>query len=304
MALRYAPWSTCMVRSLNIVNSRPRSPTRGARYRIGPGLASRMPTAATARSGAATSRRMPASSPSNGRFTMAHRTPHGHEHLGGLQAGLVAPGPRPMAQPLERTGMGVRTYFARVTRHGGDLLFQGFGDLDPRIGRERPRVAPLGAAGRVEGIDGPDAVFDRPRGHEQGPEHDLVIAVRVAAELAVHDLGSQFAHDALEWGDDLGERQRVELLIGEPEDTDVLHAERPGRLAGVLGLPHAVRAVAPRFPLAHHDRGDAIARAGVQRDRAAAPQELVVGMRRHDQDPLRHRSTLSRSSPGRRAGGP
>src|SRR2546428_2095507 len=253
MALRYAPCSTCMVRSLNIVNSRPRSPTRGARYRIGPGLASRMPSAATARSGATTSRRMLASSPSNGRLAMAQRPPHGHEHLGGLQAGLVPPRPRPMAQRLERTGMGVRTHFAGVTRHGGDLLFQGFGDLDPGIGRERPRVAPLGAAGRVEGIDGLDAVFDRPGGDEQGAEHDLVIAVRVAAELAVHDLGPQVAHDPLEWGDDLGERQRVELLVREPEDPDVLHTERPGRLAGVLGLPHPVRAVAQGFSLARHD---------------------------------------------------
>src|SRR3989449_3834174 len=251
MVLRYRPWSTCMVRSLNIGTSRPRSPPGDARYRIGPGLASRMPTAATARSGATASRRMLASSPSTGRLTIAQRPPHRHEHLGGLQAGLVPPRPRAMAQRLERTGMGVGAHFARVTRHGGDLLFQRFGDLDPRIGRECPRVAPLGAAGRVEGIDGPDAIFDRPRGDEQGAEHDLVIAVRVAAELAVHDLGPQLAHDALEWGDELGEGQRVELLVREPEDADVLHPERPSRLAGVLGLSHPVR-VAQRFPLAHH----------------------------------------------------
>src|SRR5213592_4204030 len=181
MALRYWPWSTCMVRSLNIVNSRPRSPTRDARYRIGPGLASRMPTAATARSGATTSRRMLASSLSTGRLTIAQRPPHRHEHLGGLLAGLVPPRPRAMAQRLERAGMGVGTYLARVIRHGGDLLLQGFGDLDPRIGRERPGVAPLGAAGRIERIDGLDASFDRPCGDEQGAEHDLVIAVCVAA---------------------------------------------------------------------------------------------------------------------------
>src|SRR2546430_10842119 len=131
MALRYAPCSTCMVRSLNIVNSRPRSPTRGARYRIGPGLASRMPTAATARSGATTSRRILASSPSNGRLTMAQRPPHGHEHLGGLQTGLVPPRPRPLAHPPERTGMRVRTYSAGVQGHGGGLLLPGSRDLAP-----------------------------------------------------------------------------------------------------------------------------------------------------------------------------
>src|ERR1041385_5845678 len=304
MALSYWPWSTCMVRSLYIVNRRPRNPTRGARYRIGPGLASRMPPAATASSGAATSRRRPANSRSSGRLTIPQRPPDGHEHLGGLQAGLVPPGARPMAQRLERAGVGVRTDFARVTRHGGDLLLERLGDIDPGVGREGPRVPPLGAAGRIERVDGLDAVFDRPGGDEQGAEHDLVIAVRVAPELTVHDRGPHLAHDLLERGDDVGERQRVELLVRKSEDASLFHAEDLSGPAGVVGLSHAVRAVAQRLSFAHHDGGDAVAGAGVQRDGAAAAQELIVGVRGHHEDPLRHRPTFSRSNPGRRDGDP
>src|SRR3989454_1412221 len=297
MELGERPWSTCIVRSLNIVNTRPCRPTRAARYSVGPGLARWMPSAATASSGAATKSATLASAMSTRRLAIAQRPPDGDEHRGGLQTVLVAPGPCAMAQRLERAGMRVGPHFALVARHGRDLLLEGVGDLDPRIRDEAAWVPPFGAAGCVERVDRLDALLDRPGGDEERAEQDLVIAVRIASELAVDDLGPNLAHDPLERRDDLGQGKGVELLVREPETADILDAQRLRGATGMLGLADAVRAVPQRLPFAHDDGGDAIARAGVQRDGPSAPQQLVVGMRRDHQDPLRHQSRPFRSTP-------
>src|SRR5438309_10924069 len=88
-----------------MVKAAPLRPTRRARYSTGPGLDRRMPTAAAARSGAASATPSSPSARSSGRLTMAVDAPHGHEHFRSLHAVLVPPGDGPVAQGIERAGM-------------------------------------------------------------------------------------------------------------------------------------------------------------------------------------------------------
>src|SRR6266480_1193040 len=101
-----------------------------------------------------------------------------------------------MPQRIERAGMRVLAYLALVARHGAQLLLECLGNVDPRVGDEGPRVAPLGARGGVEGVHRLDVRLDRPRGHERGPEQQLVVAVGVAPELTVDHRGAHVTHDA------------------------------------------------------------------------------------------------------------
>src|SRR6266513_6276875 len=119
---------------------------------IGPGLDRRIPTAATSRTGAATTRPSAATTTSNRRLATAEAPSYRHEHLGGVEAAVIAPGVGAMPQRVERAGMGVRADLALVARHRAQLLLERLGDVDPRVGDEGSRVAPLGARGRVEGI--------------------------------------------------------------------------------------------------------------------------------------------------------
>src|SRR2546422_114264 len=184
MTLREPRACRCMVRSLYIVNGCPSRPTRRARYRIGPGLERRIPTAATSRTGAAATRPSAATTTSNRRLATAQAPSHGHEHLGSVEAAVIAPGAGAMPQGVERAGMGVRADLALVARHGAQLLLERLGDVDPRVGDKGSRIPPLGARGRVEGVHRLEVRLDRPRGHERGPEQQPGVAVGVAPELA------------------------------------------------------------------------------------------------------------------------
>src|SRR6266513_352471 len=133
---------------------------------IGPGLDRRIPTAATSRTGAATTRPSAAMTTSNRRLATAQAPSYRHEHLGGVHAAMIAPGARAMTQRVERARMGILTDLALVARHGAQLLLECLGNVDPRVGNEGPRVAPLGARGGVEGVHRLDVRLDRPRGHE------------------------------------------------------------------------------------------------------------------------------------------
>src|ERR1051325_10791291 len=214
-----------IVRSLYIVNSRPRRPARIARYRTGPGLDRRIPSAATIRIGTQAISARAVRPMSNRRLTTAHRAANGHEDLGRRQAVLVAPRDRAVAQRIERARMRILAHFALVAAHRRDLAVERRGDLDPGIGDERARIRPLGAARGIEREDGGDAGHRGPRGHERRLEQQLVIAVDVAAPLAVDRVRLDLRDDALERRDDVGQRQRVEPLVGKTERPNVLAAE-------------------------------------------------------------------------------
>src|SRR5690242_8544893 len=196
----------CMVRSLYMMNGRPPRPTRSALYSTGPGLARRMPTAASASSGAATTSATPASSVSTRRLTVMERAPDGHVDFGRIEALLVAPRPGAVAQRLERSGVWVWSHFTLVARHRRHLLLERGRDIDPRVGGEAPGVRPLGTRRRVERIHGLDARLGRARRHEDRLEQNLVIAVHVPPVLAVDDFRLHLAHHAFEGRDDLGQR--------------------------------------------------------------------------------------------------
>src|SRR5204862_7167638 len=289
MTLREPRACRCMVRSLYIVNGCPSRPTRRARYRIGPGLERRIPTAATSRTGTAATRPSTATTTSKRRLATAQAPSYRHEHLGGVEAAVIPPGVRAMPQRLERAGLGVRPDLALVARHGAQLLLERLGAVDPRVGDEGSRVAPLGAQGRVEGVHRLEVRLDRPRGHERGAEQQLVVAVGVAPELAVDDRRAHVAHHALERRDEIDQRQRVEPLIGEAQLAGLPQAERPGGAADMLGLPDALWSVAERLPLTRDHGRHLVARSDVQRGRAAAPEHLVVGVSRNDQYAVAHR---------------
>src|SRR5690348_10347815 len=177
----------CMVRSLYIMNGRPPRPTRSARNSTGPGLARRIPTAASASSGAVTTSARPASSASTRRLTVMQRAPDGHEYFRRIEALLVAPGAGTVAQRLERARVRVGAQLALVARHRRDLLLERGRDVHPRVGREAPRKGPFGARGGVERIDGLDALLGRTRGHQNRLEQNLVVAVHVPPVLTVDD---------------------------------------------------------------------------------------------------------------------
>src|SRR4051794_37629408 len=101
-----------MVRSFSIVNSRPRYPTRRARKNTGPGSDSLMPMAAMARTGDVNTSATVAQQTSKRRFTMLQRPANGHEDFRGLEALLVAPGERPVAQRVEGARMRIGTELA------------------------------------------------------------------------------------------------------------------------------------------------------------------------------------------------
>src|SRR3989442_12221661 len=108
MTLREPRACRCMVRSLYIVNGCPSRPTRRARYRIGPGLERRIPTAATSRTGAAATRPSAATTTSNRGLATAQAPSQGHEHLGSVGAAVIAPGAGGVPQGVGGGGMGVR----------------------------------------------------------------------------------------------------------------------------------------------------------------------------------------------------
>src|SRR5712691_9235090 len=192
----------CMVRSLNMMNGRWSRPTRSARYRTGPGDDRRMPTAASATSGAVATSARAASARSSRRLATAQRATDGQEHLGRVQTLLVAPGPGAVAQRFERAGVGIRPHLALVARHRGQLLLERRRDVHPGVGHEVTGKPPFGAAGGVKGVHRFDRRFGGPGGDEHGLEQDLVIAVDVAAVLAVDDLRLHLPDDALERCDD------------------------------------------------------------------------------------------------------
>src|SRR5262249_22430075 len=160
----------------------------------------------------------------------AAHAPHGDEHLGGVHAALVAPRVRLVPQPLRRARVRVVAQFARVAGHRRDLAVEHGADVDPRVGHERARIGPFGAARGVERVDGLDAGLGRPRRHERSLEQQLVVLVDVATVLAVDDLRAQFADHGLDRRDDAGQRQRVELLVGQVQEAHVGDAEDARRL--------------------------------------------------------------------------
>src|SRR5882762_166791 len=250
---------TCMVRSLYMMNGRPPRPTRSARYKTGPGLARRMPSAASASSGAVAMRATPASTTSSRRLAVMERAADGHEHLRRIETLLVAPGPGAVAQRFERAGVGIRPHLALVARHRGQLLLERRRDVHPGVGHEATGKPPFGAAGGVKGVHRFDRSFGGPGGDEHGLEQDLVIAVDVAAVLAVDDLRLHLPDDALERRDDLGEGEGIQSLVRKAERAEVDDAEDVGRAAHVLYLADPGRSVAQRFSLAGDHRRHGIA---------------------------------------------
>src|ERR1051325_11135553 len=268
-------WRWCMVRSLYMVKHVPVRPTRRARYSTGPGLARRMPSAASASTGATSARPRAASTMSSRRFTIAARPAIGEEHLRRLQAGLVAPGLGAVAERVERAGVRIGPHLALVAGHGGDLGFERRGDIHPRVGNEAARIRPFRAARGIEGVDRADAMLGGTGGGERGLEQQLVVAVPSPAVLAIHDVGMELLHEARQRRDDVGERHRVEPLVGEPEHADVVYAEGAGRATDMLRLTDAPRPVAQRLAFTGNGGVHLVSRADMQRDRAAAPQHFV-----------------------------
>src|SRR5690349_1185319 len=300
---------TAIVRSLNMVKAEPSRPTRRARYSTGPGLVSRMARAARPSTGATSARPSPASTTSMRRLAMAMDTSHGHENLGGVHAAAVAPRLGADAECLERAGMRISAQLGLITRHGGDLRLERLADVHPRVGNEAAREGPLRAAGGVERVHGADAILGRAGGDERGLEEQLVVTIDVAAVLTIDQIGPKAADQLLERRHDVGERDRVESLIGEAEVLDFAQPERLRRAGGVLRLADPARSVAERFALAGDRPIDLVSRASMERDGAAAPQYFVVRVRGDDQDPTRRRrahrrwsrlsrSTADRSGPG------
>src|SRR2546421_3957375 len=154
-----------------------------------------MPSAATASSGATSATPNAASTRSSRRLAMAVDAANGHEHLGGLHAALIAPRFGPVAQRVERAWMRIGTNLALVAGHRRELGVEGGRDVDPRVRDEAAWVRPLSAARGVERVDGPDAVFRRPRRDEGRLEQQLVIAIHVTAVLTVDDVRADLTHE-------------------------------------------------------------------------------------------------------------
>src|ERR1700686_2669629 len=160
--------ATVIERNLNIENVLPCRPARGARKITGPGLLTRMPRATSSISGLSTMSAATAAAMSNSRLPIPHHPPPRHEHLGRLEAGLRTPVVRPVPQRLQRTGVGVVANLALVARHRLHLRVERVRDVDPRVGDERSRVSPFGAAGGVERANELDEVLCRPGRYEHG----------------------------------------------------------------------------------------------------------------------------------------
>src|SRR3954471_19812411 len=116
---------------------------RLARKKTGPGSVSLMPMAARPISGAVRTSATDAHTTSNRRFTMLQRPANGHEDFRGLETLLIAPGERPVAQRVERSRMRIGAELRRGAGRCGELRLERRGDVDPRIGGEGARVAPL-----------------------------------------------------------------------------------------------------------------------------------------------------------------
>ena len=168
--------------------------------------------------------------------------------------------------------MRVGPHLALITGHRRELALQGGRDVDPGVRDEAPRVAPLGAARRVEGVHRLDVRLRGPGGDEQRLEEQLVVPVHVAAVLPVDDARTYLAHDLLDGADQLGERDRVQPLVGETQLAHVPDAERLGRAPHVIGLAHPARPIAERFAFAGDDGHHRVSPLGVECDRAAASQ--------------------------------
>src|SRR5712671_7353455 len=112
---------------------------RRARKKMGPGSVSLMPIAARPIRGAVSTSATAAQQTSKRRFAMMQRTTHGHEGFGGLEALLIAPSVRAVAQRLEGARMGIGSELARVAGHRGELDVEGRGDVHPRVGGECAR---------------------------------------------------------------------------------------------------------------------------------------------------------------------
>src|SRR5438128_8402979 len=120
---------------------------------MGPRLDARMPAAARTSTGAAATSASAARTTSSRRLTMASRAADGHEDLRGLKTVLIAPGARTMPQGFKGAGVGIGPHLALVACHGGDLVLQRGADVHPGVGDKAAGIAPLGAAGGVEGVD-------------------------------------------------------------------------------------------------------------------------------------------------------
>src|SRR5256884_7658586 len=108
-----------------------------------------MLSAASASTGATSTRPRAASTMSSRRFTIAARPAHGEKHLRRLETGLVAPGPGPVAKRIERARVRIGPDLALVARHGGDLGLERLGDIHPPVGHEAARGGPFPAARRI-----------------------------------------------------------------------------------------------------------------------------------------------------------
>src|ERR671936_1298669 len=157
--------STCIVRSLYIVNTWPSRPVRRARKRIGPLLLSRMPIAMSASSGLSTTSAAAASSTSSSRRIMLYRGRHP----------IGATTPRRLQRLLQGLHVVVDGCLvglqARIGAHGrGDFADPGF---DCEVGFEVQRAANLVEANPIIAWIG-----------------DLLLMEHLHA---THDLGDQIA---------------------------------------------------------------------------------------------------------------
>src|ERR1051325_5115797 len=98
-------------------------------------LVPRLPEAASCRGvrPAATQRRHFSHNRVSDRRARAQRAPHGHEHLGGVHAALIAPGAGAMAQRVERARVRIGAHLALVAGHGRDLLLERRRDVHPGV---------------------------------------------------------------------------------------------------------------------------------------------------------------------------
>ena len=103
----------------------------------------------------------------------------------------------------------------------------------------------------------------------------------------VDDLGLPLAEVLLDDAVDVDVRQRVEAHVGQVE-MDVLgdaeHLRGRLRLVVLLGTGGVVARVLGRAAVREADDGDGVSAIGVEGDRAAHAEHLVVGMRREDED--------------------
>src|SRR5205823_13058295 len=144
-----------------------------------------MPIAASPMSGAVSTSATAAHTTSNRRFTMMQCAANGHEDFSGLEALLIAPSQRLVAQRIQRARMGIVAQLARVTGHRRELDLERPRDVDPRVGDERARKRPLGTARGVEGVDCAHPARGGPRRDERRLKQAVMIAIDVAAKLAI-----------------------------------------------------------------------------------------------------------------------